>query len=86
MISLRINLVESKHAMSYRWMFICKSVVDGHVMEVWSDKICEILLNYFKFETRVDEHGSEVCFDHIREALSRMSVAYARFMVLILRS
>lgn len=54
---------------SYSWMFIGKSIVDGHVMEERLDIFIEECFNHFEAELRIDKHRSKVRFDHVRQAL-----------------
>lgn len=51
---------------SYRWMPIGESVIQCHVDEKWAEMRVEKVLHNCVLEARVDEHGGDECFDHVR--------------------
>lgn len=61
---------------TYRWMSVCERIIDGHVLEEEHDMPFEEGFDDTEVEAGIDEDGSEVGFQHVRNTLNQQQVSH----------
>lgn len=46
---------------TYRWVLVCKGVVNAHVLKVLFEISLEEILYHLKTEIRIDEYCPDIC-------------------------
>lgn len=71
---------------TYRWMSVCERVIDGHVLEEEHDMLFEESFDDAEVEAGIDEDGSEVGFQHVRNTLNQQQVSHQPVAKIRIRS
>lgn len=56
---------------AYRWVIVCKCVIDAHVLKVMSNVGFEKSFDFFEVEFRIDKYGANIGFDYVGKALQK---------------